>query len=100
MQATEQENPGEKLGAVTSARQLRSPQNPTRKQADNRLKNRGLPMERNNLLGATLLEIINGCKDQADDRNYRRDLPLPTSRIVHHGYEEEHQGGRLRQNDR
>src|SRR5260370_36823749 len=99
MQANEEENPGEKLGAVTPARQLRPPQNPTRKQADDRLKNRGFPMERNNLLGATKPDGMNGCKDQADHRNHRRDLPLPTRRIVQHGYKEEHQGRGMCQTD-
>src|SRR5260370_10070010 len=100
MKATEQEYPSEEMGAGTAARQYRSPQNPTRKQAEDGLKNRGFPMERNNLLDATPLDVVNGCKGQADDREYRPDLPLRTSRIVHHGYKEEHQGSRLRQNNR
>ncbi len=85
---------------MTSARHRRPPQNPTRKQAEERLKNRGCPVERNDLLRTTPLDVINGCKDQTDHRNYRRGLPLPTSPIVHYGNKEENQGGRVRQNDR
>src|SRR6266849_9085112 len=54
-------------------------------------------MKRGNLLRASPLDIVDGCQDQADQRGCGPDLPLRASRAVHHGYQEENQGGGLRQ---
>src|SRR5216683_2615846 len=70
---------------------------PANKQAKHRLENGGLPMKRSNLLRAAPLDIVDSCQDQADQRNRRPDSPLRACRAVHHSYQEEQQGGGLRQ---
>ena len=82
---------------MTAARQIRSPHHPASKQANNGLENRSFPMKRSYLLWATALGIVDGYQDQAHQRNRRPPSPLRACRAVHHGYQEEKQGGGLRQ---
>src|SRR5947207_6096445 len=76
MHSTQQEYPCKELRSVAVARQLRPPHHPAGKQTKYRLENGGLPMQRSDLLRASPLDIVDGCQDQAQQRNRRPDLPL------------------------
>src|SRR5712692_4268301 len=99
MQSAQQEYPCKQLRPVTAARHLRPPHHPAGKQEKYRLENGGFPMQRSNLLRASALDIVDGRQEQAHQRNRRPHSPLRSCRDVHHSYQEEQQGGSLRQND-
>src|SRR5258708_13581228 len=98
MQSAQQEYPCKQLRPVTAARHLRPPHHPAGKQAKYRLENGGYPIQRNDLLRAPALNIVDGRQDQADDRNRGPESPVLAPRPPPHRYQEEQQGGGLPQN--
>jgi len=82
---------------VTAARDFRPPHHPTGKQAYHRLENGSFPVQRSDQPRTPPFDIVDGRQDQTDQRNGGPDSALRARRAVHHGYQEENQGGGLRQ---
>src|SRR5216684_3963572 len=97
MQSTQQEYPRKELRPVTAARHFCPPHHPTGKQAYHRLENGGFPVQRSNLPRASPFDVVDSRQNQADQRKGGPDSPFRARRAVHHRYQEENQGGGLRQ---